>query len=107
VCWPTLHRLIRQGLQEGHRQPLQLRAVSPDVYQEVRDRLTSYFKSDHAHAGEEVAYLEHLSRGKLPKGIIHGESLPRQIMFRGEKVVASSISRPRRAGKDIFDPRTA
>jgi homoserine kinase type II len=78
-----------------------------DVYQEVRDRLPTYFKRIMRTLDEEVAYLEHYLECKLPKGIIHGDVFLDTVMFRGEKVVAVLDFEAASRGKYIFDLATA
>jgi homoserine kinase type II len=98
--------VIGKGYKKGIDNRFSFERVG-DVYQEVRDRLPSYFKRIIRTLDEEVAYLEHYLEWKLPKGIIHGDLFLDNIMFRGEKVVGVLDFEAASRGKYIFDLATA
>jgi homoserine kinase type II len=98
--------VIGKGYKKGIDNRFSFERVA-DVYQEVRDRLPSYFKRIMRTLDEEVAYLEHYLEWKLPKGIIHGDLFLDNIMFRGEKVVGVLDFEAASRGKYIFDLATA
>lgn len=78
-----------------------------DVYRDVRGRLPHYFKKIIRTLDEEIEYLSHYLEGKLPKGIIHGDLFPENVMFKGDKVVAMLDFEAASRGKFIFDLATA
>ncbi len=98
--------VIGKGYKKGVDNRFNFERVA-EVYQEVRNRLPSYFKRITRTLDEEVAYLEHYLEGKLPKGIIHGDLYLDNIMFRGEKVVNVVEFEQASRGKYIFDLATA
>ena len=98
--------VIGKGYKKGVDNRFNFDRVS-DVYQEVRDRLPSYFKKITRTLDEEVGYLEHYLECKLPKGIIHGDLYLDNILFRGEKVVGVLDFEAASRGKYIFDLATA
>src|SRR5436190_8286582 len=98
--------VIGKGYKKGIDNRFSFERVG-EVYQEVRDRLPSYFKRIIRTLDEEVAYLEHYLEWKLPKGIIHGDIFLDNIMFRGEKVVGILDFEAASRGKYIFDLATA
>ncbi len=98
--------VIGKGYKKGIDNRFSFERVA-DVYQEVRDRLPSYFKRITRTLDEEVAYLEHYLECKLPKGIIHGDLFLDNVMFRGEKVVGVLDFEAASRGKYIFDLATA
>jgi homoserine kinase type II len=98
--------VIGKGYKKGIENRFNFERVS-DTYQEVRDRLPSYFKRIIRTLDEEVAYLEHYLESKLPKGIIHGDLFLDNILLRGEKVVAVLDFEAASRGKYIFDLATA
>ena len=67
------------------------------LYADVRDRLPPYFRKIVRTLDDEVEYLEHYLENKLPKGIIHGDLFNDNLLFKGDKLVAISTSRPRAA----------
>jgi homoserine kinase type II len=78
-----------------------------EIYAAVRERLPHYFKKIIRTLDEELDYLRNYLENKLPKGIIHGDLFPDNIMFRGEKVVAVLDFEAAGRGKFIFDLATA
>jgi len=94
--------VIGKGYKKGIDNRFSFERVA-DAYQEVRDRLPSYFKRIMRTLDEEVAYLEHYLETKLPKGIIHGDMFLDNVTFRGDKVVAVLDFDAASRGKYIFD----
>ena len=78
-----------------------------EIYADVRGRLPHYFKKIIRTLDEELEYLQNYLENKLPKGIIHGDLFPDNLMFKGEKVVAVLDFEAAGRGKFIFDLATA
>jgi homoserine kinase type II len=98
--------VIGKGYKKGIENRFSFERVA-EVYQDVHDRLPSYFKKITRTLDEEVGYLEHYLESKLPKGIIHGDLFLDNLMFRGDKVVAVFDFEAASRGKYIFDLATA
>jgi homoserine kinase type II len=77
------------------------------IYGEIRRRLPSYFRRITRTLDDEVEYLRHYLESKLPKGIIHGDLFPDNLLFRGDKLVAVLDFEAASRGKFIFDLATA
>jgi homoserine kinase type II len=78
-----------------------------DVYHEVRRHLPSYFKRTVRTLDDEAEYLQSYLEGKLPKGIIHGDLFPDNLVMKGDRVVAVLDFEAACRGKFIFDLATA
>ncbi len=78
-----------------------------EMYAEVRDRLPTYFRKIVRTLDDEVDYLQHYLENKLPKGIIHGDLFPGNLIFKGEKLVAILDFECACRGKFVFDLATA
>jgi homoserine kinase type II len=78
-----------------------------DVYAEVRRHLPSYFKRTVRTLDDEAEYLQNYLESKLPKGIIHGDLFPDNVIMKGDKVVAILDFEAACRGKFIFDLATA
>jgi homoserine kinase type II len=78
-----------------------------DIYAEVRGRLPSYFKRIARTLGDEIDYLQNYLENKLPKGIIHGDLFPDNLILKGDKVVAVLDFDAASRGKFIYDLATA
>jgi homoserine kinase type II len=78
-----------------------------DVYGEVRRHLPSYFKRIIRTLDDEAEYLQNYLESKLPKGIIHGDLFPDNVIMKGDKVVAVLDFEAACRGKFIFDLATA
>jgi homoserine kinase type II len=78
-----------------------------EVYAAVRGRLPSYLKKIVRTLDEEIEYLQNYLESKLPKGIIHGDVFPDNLMIKGEKVVAVLDFEAAGRGKFIFDLATS
>ena len=78
-----------------------------DVYGEVRRHLPSYFKRTIRTLDDEAEYLQNYLESKLPKGIIHGDLFPDNLIMKGDKVVAVLDFEAACRGKFIFDLATA
>jgi homoserine kinase type II len=78
-----------------------------EIYAEVRGKLPTYFRRITRTLDDEVDYLRHYLESKLPKGIIHGDLFPDNLLFKGEKLVAILDFEAASRGKFIFDLATA
>jgi homoserine kinase type II len=78
-----------------------------EIYADVRSKLPSYFKRITRTLDDEVDYLKHYLEAKLPKGIIHGDMFPDNLLFRGDKVIAVLDFEAASRGKFVFDLATA
>jgi len=78
-----------------------------DLYAEVRRHLPSYFKRTVRTLDDEAEYLQNYLESKLPKGIIHGDLFPDNVILKGDKVVAVLDFEAACRGKFIFDLATA
>ncbi|MGC1340709.1 MAG: homoserine kinase [Candidatus Binataceae bacterium] len=78
-----------------------------DLYLSVRSRLPNYVRKICRTLDDEVEYLTRYLEGKLPKGIIHGDLFPDNLLFRGEKLTAVLDFEAACRGKFIFDIATA
>jgi homoserine kinase type II len=78
-----------------------------DLYREVRGHLPAYFKKIVRTLDDEVDYLQHYLEGKLPKGIVHGDLFPDNLIFKGHKVVGVLDFEAACRAKFIFDLATA
>ena len=97
----------RQELQEGHREPLHLRARRPALRRGAR-AAAALLPQDRPHArrrgrATSSSYLEN----KLPKGVIHGDLFHDNLLFKGDKLVAMLDFEAACRGKFIFDLATA
>jgi homoserine kinase type II len=78
-----------------------------DIYASVRDRLPAYFKRIVRTLDDEVEYLRHYLETKLPRGIIHGDLFPDNLLFKGDKLVAVLDFEAAARGRFVFDLATA
>jgi homoserine kinase type II len=78
-----------------------------DLYAEVRDRLPTYFRKIVRTLDDEVDYLQHYLENKLPKGVIHGDLFPDNLIFKGDKLIAMLDFEAACRGKFVFDLATA
>jgi homoserine kinase type II len=78
-----------------------------DLYLTVRAKLPNYFRKICRTLDDEVEYLTRYLEGKLPKGIVHGDLFPDNLLFRGEKLTAILDFDSACRGKFIFDIATA
>jgi len=78
-----------------------------ETYADVRVRLPHYLKKIVRTLDEELEYLQNYLESKLPKGIIHGDLLVENILFKGDKIVALLDFEAAGRGKFIFDLATA
>ena len=56
---------------------------------------------------DEADYLQHYLEAKLPKGIIHGDLYPDNLLFKGQKIVGVLDFEVAGRGKFIYDMATA
>jgi homoserine kinase type II len=101
----TLHS-VGKAYKKGIENRFSFERVA-DIYDEVRPQLPSYFKRIIRTLDDERDYLEHYLEGKLPKGIVHGDLFPDNLLFKGQKVVAVLDFEAAGRGKFIFDMATA
>jgi homoserine kinase type II len=101
----TLHGLCR-AYKKGIENRFTFERVA-EIYDEVRPRLPTYFKRVIRTLDDEREYLRHYLEGKLPKGIVHGDLFPDNLLFRGQKLVAVLDFEAAGRGKFIFDMATA
>ncbi len=78
-----------------------------ELYDSVRGRLPSYMKKIVRTLDEELDYLENYLEMKLPKGTIHGNVQPANVIVKGDKVVALLHFEIAGKGKFILDLATA
>ncbi|MGH7894488.1 MAG: homoserine kinase [Candidatus Binatia bacterium] len=78
-----------------------------EIYAGVRDRLPAYFKRIVRALDDEVEYLRNYLETKLPRGIIHGDLFPDNLLFKGEKLVAMLDFEAAARGRFVFDLATA
>ncbi len=78
-----------------------------DLFQNVRNRLPNYFRKITRTLEDEIEYLTQYLENKLPKGIIHGDLFPDNLLFRGEKLTAMLDFEAACRGKFVFDLATA
>ena len=78
-----------------------------DLYMGVRNRLPNYFRKICRTLDDEIEYLTRYLEGKLPKGVIHGDLFPDNLLFRGERLTAVLDFEAACRGKFIFDIATA
>ncbi|MBF6567348.1 MAG: homoserine kinase [Candidatus Binataceae bacterium] len=78
-----------------------------DLYQRVRLRLPNYFRKIQRTLDDEIEYLTRYLESKLPKGVIHGDIFPDNLLFRGERLTAVLDFEAACRGKFIFDIATA
>jgi len=78
-----------------------------DIYAGVRDRLPVYWKRIVRALDDEVEYLRNYLETKLPRGIIHGDLFPDNLLFKGEKLVAMLDFEAAARGRFVFDLATA
>lgn len=78
-----------------------------ELYNSVRGRLPSYMKKIVRTLDEELDYLENYLEMKLPKGTIHGDVRPANLLVKGDKVVALLGFEIAGRGKFILDLATA
>jgi homoserine kinase type II len=98
--------LISKAYKKGTESRFSFEKVA-EIYVDVRGRLPHYLKKIVRTLDEEVEYLQNYLEGKLPKGIIHGDLFPDNLLFKGEKVVAALDFEASGRGKFIFDLATA
>ncbi|HXJ32502.1 MAG TPA: homoserine kinase [Candidatus Eisenbacteria bacterium] len=78
-----------------------------EIYASVRDRLPAYFKRIVRTLDDEIEYLRHYLEPKLPRGIIHGDLFPDNLLFKGDKLVAMLDFEAAARGRFVFDLATA
>jgi homoserine kinase type II len=78
-----------------------------DLYTDVRARLPAYFKNVIRTLDDEAGYLQHHLESKLPKGVIHGDLFPDNLLFKGQKIVGVLDFEAAGRGKFIYDMATA
>jgi homoserine kinase type II len=98
--------LVSKAYKKGVESRFSFEKVA-EIYVDVRGRLPHYLKKIVRTLDEEIEYLQNYLEGKLPKGIIHGDLFPDNIIFKGEKVVAVLDFEAAGRGKFIFDLATA
>jgi homoserine kinase type II len=101
----TLHGVCR-SYKKGIENRFNFERVA-EIYDEVRPRLPEWFKRVKRTLDEEREYLQHYLEGKLPKGIVHGDLFPDNLLFRGQKLIAVLDFEAAGRGKFIFDMATA
>jgi homoserine kinase type II len=101
----TLH-CIGKAYKKGIENRFSFDRVS-DVYNEVRPKLPSYFKRIIRTLDDERDYLQHYLEAKLPKGIVHGDLFPDNLLFKGQRIVGVLDFEAAGRGKFIFDMATA
>lgn len=78
-----------------------------ELYGGVRRRLPAYFKRIVRTLDDEIEYLRHYLETKLPRGIIHGDLFPDNLLFKGEELVAVLDFEAAARGRFTFDLATA
>ena len=98
--------VIGKGYKKGIDNRFSFERIA-DLYLGVRNRLPNYFRKISRALDDEVEYLNHYLEGKLPKGVIHGDLFPDNLLFRGERLTAVLDFEAACRGKFIFDLATA
>jgi homoserine kinase type II len=98
--------VIGKGYKKGIDNRFSFERIA-DLYLTVRNRLPNYFRKITRTLEDEIDYLTRYLEGKLPKGIIHGDLFPDNLLFRGEKLTAVLDFEAACRGKFIFDIATA
>ncbi|HXZ86923.1 MAG TPA: homoserine kinase [Candidatus Binataceae bacterium] len=98
--------VIGKGYKKGIDNRFSFERIA-DLYLNVRNRLPNYFRKVTRTLEDEIDYLTRYLEGKLPKGIIHGDLFPDNLLFRGEKLTAMLDFEAACRGKFIFDIATA
>jgi homoserine kinase type II len=98
--------VIGKGYKKGIDNRFSFERIA-DLYLTVRNRLPNYFRKITRTLEDEIEYLTRYLEGKLPKGIIHGDLFPDNLLFRGEKLTAVLDFEAACRGKFIFDIATA
>ncbi|SRR6266446_429666 len=108
TCGRTLADLhvIGKGYKKGIDNRFSFERVA-DLYLTVRSRMPNYFRKVTRTLDEEIEYLNHYLEGKLPKGVIHGDLFPDNLLFRGERLATVLDFDTACRGKFIFDIATA
>ncbi len=101
----TLHGICK-AYKKGIENRFNFERVA-EIYDDVRPRLPAYFKRIIRTLDDERDYLKHYLEGKLPKGIVHGDLFPDNLLFKGQKLVAVLDFEAAGRGKFIFDMATA
>jgi len=101
----TLHG-IGKAYKKGVESRFNFERVA-DLYADVRARLPGYFKNVTRTLDDEADYLQHYLEAKLPKGIIHGDLYPDNLLFKGQKIVGVLDFEAAGRGKFIYDMATA
>jgi homoserine kinase type II len=101
----TLHG-VGKAYKKGIENRFNYERVS-DLYADVRARLPQYFKNVVRTLDDEADYLQHHLEAKLPKGIIHGDLFPDNLLFKGQKIVGVLDFDAAGRGKFIYDMATA
>jgi len=78
-----------------------------EIYALVRDRMPAYFKRTVRTLDDEIDYLRHYLETKLPRGIVHGDLFPDNLLFAGSKLVAVLDFEAAARGRYVFDLATA
>lgn len=98
--------VIGKGYKKGIDNRFSFERVA-DLYLTVRSRMPNYFRKVTRTLDEEIEYLNHYLEGKLPKGVIHGDLFPDNLLFRGERLATVLDFDTACRGKFIFDIATA
>ncbi len=77
------------------------------IYQNLRGRITVHLKHISHVLDDEIAHQEEYREEKLPKGMIHGDLFPDNVLFRGGRVVGVLDFEAACFGKFIADLATA
>jgi len=96
----------RQGVQEGNRQSLQLRADRRSIPERAL-AATNYFRKICRTLDDEVEYLTRYLEASCPRALSTEISSPTICSFRGEKLTAMLDFDAACRGKFIFDIATA
>jgi homoserine kinase type II len=77
------------------------------IYQSLRGRIAVHLKHIGHVLDDEIAHQEEYREEKLPKGMIHGDLFPDNVLFRGGRVVGVLDFEAACFGKFIADLATA
>ena len=76
------------------------------LYHDLRGSIAGHLKHIPHVLDDEIAYQEEYREEKLPKGIIHGDLFPDNVLFRGGKVTGVLDFEAACSGKFIYDLAT-
>ena len=77
-----------------------------NAYQTLRGRIAGHLKHILHVLDDEIAHQDEYREEKLPKGMIHGDLFPDNVLFRGGKVVGVLDFEAACSGKFIYDLAT-